>query len=344
MKKALRKDREHRYLTAKDLVVDLRNLRRDIESEKETEHPVEEEVNSLAILPFRNLTNDPSVSFYEFSLADAVITELVRLRSLVVRPSSAIAKYIGQAKDPLEVGRELKVNAVLAASFLHAASRIRVTAQLLDAANGEVLWGDRIDSDADDIITLQDIIAQRIVEGLQLKLGSDEHVDLAGHATTNAAAYEEYLRGHDSVGRYIYQTVAKKDIEAAIKHFQRAIELDSEFALAHCGLGRCYIQCILKGSGTSDDLLQAREAFDRGLARDPRIIEARVYMVFVYLAQADKQKARTQIADLRHEAPNNASVHFVSGALYRLDGEYGKALQSFDRALRLNPGEAVVIS
>ena len=344
VKKALRKDRGERYQTVKDLVLDLKNVRREIESGSETESFVPREVSSVAILPFRNLTHDPAVSFYEFSLADAVITELVRLRSLVVRPSSAIAKYLGQSKDPLEAGRELKVNAVVAASFLHAASKVRVTVQLLDVTKGEVLWGDRIDSDASDIIAVQDIIAQRIVEGLQLKLGSDEHIDLAGHATANSAAYEEYLRGRDRVGRYIYHTVANEDIEAAIRHFQRAIELDPKFALAHCALGGCHVQRILKGSGTFDDLSQAREAFEKGLALDPRILEARVYVVFISLAQGEKQKARMQIADLRLEAPNNAGVHYVSGVLYRLDGEYDKAIQSFDRALRLNPGEGVVIS
>jgi len=199
VKKALRKDRAERYQTVKDLVLDLKNLRREIESRSETERFVQKEVSSVAILPFRNLTNDPAVSFYEFSLADAVITELVRLRSLVVRPSSAIAKYLGQSKDPLEAGRELKVNAVVAASFLHAASKVRVTVQLLDVIKGEVLWGDRIDSDASDIIAVQDIIAQRIVDGLHLTLSSDEQIDLAGNATAYAAAYEEYLSGRDPV-------------------------------------------------------------------------------------------------------------------------------------------------
>lgn len=96
-----------------------------------------------------------------------MITELARLRPLVVRPSSAIAKYLGYQKDPIEAGRELRVKAVLAANFLHARERVRVTAQLLDVANGRVLWADRIDSDAGDIITVQDIIVERIVDGLQ---------------------------------------------------------------------------------------------------------------------------------------------------------------------------------
>lgn len=342
LKKTLRKNKKERYQTAKDLVIDLKNLRREIESGGQSRPLIQREVSSVAILPFRNLTNDATVSFYEFSLADAVITELVRLRSLVVRPSSAITKYLGQAKDPREAGRELNVKAILAASFLHVASRVRVTAQLLDVQSGDVIWGDRIDSDASDIITVQDIIAQRIVEGLHLKLSSHEQIDLARHATANAAAYEEYLRGRDRVGRYIYHTVANQDIESAIEHFQRAVTLDRTFALAHCALGGCHMQRILKGSGKLDDLSRAQEALDNGLALDPVIVEARVYKAFVHLFLSEKQRARELMAELRAEAPNNASVHFVSGVLYRLDGEYEKALASIDRNLRLNPAERLV--
>ncbi len=342
LKKTLRKNKTERYQTAKDLVLDLKNLRREIESGGQSQPVIQREISSVAILPFRNLTNDATVSFYEFSLADAVITELVRLRSLVVRPSSAITKYLGQAGDPREAGRELKVKSILTASFLQVASRVRVTAQLLDVQSGDVIWGDRIDSDASDIITVQDIIAQRIVDGLHLKLSSHEQIDLAGHATANAAAYEEYLRGRDRVGRYVYHTVANEDIEAAIKHFQQAVALDPNFALAHCALGGCHAQRIMKGSGKPDDLSQAQAALDKGLALDPVIVEARVYKAFVHLFQGEKQMARLLMAKLRTEAPNNVSVHFVSGVVYRLDGEYEKSLASIDRTLCLNPAERPV--
>ncbi|HEV2765505.1 MAG TPA: serine/threonine-protein kinase, partial [Pyrinomonadaceae bacterium] len=105
-------------------------------------------LKSIAILPFRNLSNDPAVSFYEFSLADAVITELARLRSLVVRPSSLIVKYQGREVDPLEAGREMSVSAILSSSFLRVGERLRVNVQLLDVDSGDILWSDRIDATA----------------------------------------------------------------------------------------------------------------------------------------------------------------------------------------------------
>src|SRR5256714_2755838 len=138
----------------------------------------DQERKSIAILPFKNVSNDPQSSFYEFSLADAVITELARLRSLVVRPSSEIVKYQGVQVDPRQAGREMSVSAVLSAGFLRAGDRIRVTAQLVDVDSGDLLWSDRIDADASDIINVQDTITQEICDGLLLKLTSAEKVQL----------------------------------------------------------------------------------------------------------------------------------------------------------------------
>src|SRR3990170_5640679 len=105
------------------------------------------EKKSVAILPFTNLSHDAASAFYEFALADAVITELAQLRSLIVRPSSVIAKYHGTDVNPREAGEDLRVNAVLSAGFLRSGNRMRVTAQLLDVLTGEILWSDRIDAE-----------------------------------------------------------------------------------------------------------------------------------------------------------------------------------------------------
>ena len=299
---------------------------------------------SVAILPFKNVSNDPDSSFYEFSLADAVITELARVRSLVVRPSSEIVKYQAKQVDPRQAGREMSVSAVLSAGFLRAGDRIRVTAQLVDVNSGELLWSDRIDADATDIINVQDTITQEICDGLRLELSSDEKDRLEQQKTANADAYEEYLRGRDSLGRYIYHTIARKDIDEAIERFERAAELDPSFALAHSALGAAYASRVMKGFGEADDHALAREAFDKALALDPHLLEARLNMIFIYLSRGEKAKARAAIDELRREAPNDASVHFVRAVVARLDGDYEKALRSLDRMLKLNPNERVVVS
>lgn len=304
----------------------------------------DQDKKSIAILPFKNLSHDPASSFYEFSLADAVITELAQLKSLVVRPSSVIVRYQGTERDPRDAGRELDVSAVLAAGFLRAGDRIRVTAQLLDVATGNLLWSDRIDADSADIITVQDIIARRIVEGLRLELSPDEKDGLALPTTANAEAYDEYLRGRDCMGRFIYHTLAREDVDDAIKHFKRATELDSNFALAHSALGGCYANLVRKGFGDTEDYARAEESFERALALDSKNFEARMHMVFIHLSRGEKREARELLSRLRREMPNDVGVHFVSGILRRLDGDYEGALRSFDRMARLNPAERVVAS
>ena len=302
------------------------------------------EKKSLAVLCFRNLSNDPASAFYEFSLADAVITELARVRSLVVRPSSVIAKYQHGDQDPREIGNELNVSAVLTAGFIHAGDRFRVTAQLLDVDSGEILWSDRIDTSSADIIAVQDTIAQRIVEGLRLELSPTEQDGMAKPSTQNAAAYEQYLRGRDLFARFIFRTIAPEDCDAAIEHFQRAIELDPNFALALDGLGAAYVNRVFKGFGGTEDYERAEVAFNKALSIDPKLIEARMLMVFVYLWRGQKQKARFEVAQARRENPDEPVVHFVKATLHRLDGEYGRALRSYERLMRLDPAAHVVAS
>lgn len=302
------------------------------------------EKQTLAILPFRNLAGDPAAGFYEFSLADAVITELARVKSLIVRPSSVIARYQGQQIDPREVGRDLDVNAVLTAGFMLAGERFRVTTQLLDVTSGEILWSDRIDTSAADIIAVQDTIAQHIVEGLRLELSLAEQEGIAKSATQNSAAYEQYLRGRDLFARFIFRTVAPEDCNAAIERFERAIELDPNFALAYDGLGAAYVNRVFKGFGGAEDYERAEVAFKKALALDPQLAEARMLMVFVLLWRGEKQRAREEVARARREAPTEAVVHFVKGTLHRLDGEYGRALRSYDRLVRLDPAAHVVAS
>jgi serine/threonine-protein kinase len=304
----------------------------------------EREKKSLAVLPFKNISNDAQSSFYEFSLADAVITELARIRSLVVRPSSVMSKYQGQPVDPADVGRELNVDAVLSAGFIHIAERFRVTCQLLDVRSNEILWSDKIDASADDVIAVQDEITQRIVDGLRLELTADEQAGLGQAKTVNAEAYDEYLRGRDRFARFIFRTVAADDCDAAIQHFSRAIQLDPDFGLAYDGLGAAHVNRVFKGLGGVEDYEKAEAAFNKALAIDPDIIEARMLMVFVLLWRGHKAQAREEVGQMRRKAPNEAVVYFVKATLHRLDGDYDRALRAYDRLVHLDPAAFVVVS
>lgn len=299
---------------------------------------------SVAILPFKNLGRDAESNFYEFALADAVITELAQIKSLIVRPSSVVAKYQGAETDPRQAGEELRVNAVLSAGFIRSGDKIRVTAQLLDVVSGEILWSDRIDAQGEDILALQDGIALRILEGLRLELSDNEQQKLGRRPTDNPVAYEEFLRGRDNFGRFIFRTLAMEDCEAAIHNFKRAIELDPHFALAYSGLGACYANRVFKGLGDAEDYTYAESAFTKAFFYDPNVTEARVLMVMIYMARGEKKKARAEIEALQKQFPNDAPLYFVKGVMHRLDGEYDQSLRSFEKLTRLDPAARVVSS
>jgi serine/threonine protein kinase/tetratricopeptide (TPR) repeat protein len=303
-----------------------------------------QEKKSVAILPFKNLSQDPAANFYEFALADAVITELAQLRSLIVRPSSVIAKYQGLDVDSREAGKELKVHAVLSAGFLRSGDKMRVTAQLLDVLTGDILWSDKINAESEDILALQDMIALRILDGLKLELSDREQEKLARRPTDNVEAFEEFLRGRDNFGRFIFRTLAPADCEAAIQNFRRAIELDPQFALAHSGLGACYANRVFKGIGEAEDYTYAEAAFSKAFFYDPDVTEARVLMIMIYLSRGEKRKARAEIGLLEEQFPNEAPLYFVKGVMSRLDGDYEASLKSFEKLARLDPAARIVSS
>ncbi len=301
-----------------------------------------QEKKSVAILPFKNLGHEESANFYEFALADAVITELAQIRSIIVRPSSVIAKYHGTEVDPREAGRELRVHAVLSAGFLRGGDKLRVTAQLLDVVTGDILWSDRIDAEGSDILAIQDSIAQRILEGLRLELSDVEQEKLGRRATDHAGAWEEYLRGRDNFGRFIFRTLSVDDCNAAIRNFKNAVDLDSHFALAYSGLGACYANRFFKGLGEPEDYSHAETAFSKAFFYDPNVVEARVLMVMIYMARGEKKKARSEIEILEKQFPNEAPLYFVKGVMHRLDGAYEESLKAFEKLSRLDPAARAV--
>jgi TolB-like protein/Tfp pilus assembly protein PilF len=298
---------------------------------------------AVAVLPFKNLSGDPAADFYEISLADGVINELAHMRSLVVRPLSYVVPYAGQIVDPGQVGEELAASAVLVGSFIKAPDRFRVTAQLVATKSGEILWSDKIDIKAADLITVQDTIAERVIAGLQLKLTPEEQRQLDKPVTGSPEAYEFYLRGRNLLLQYLLRTFDDADLDVAIRMFKEAVRLDASFALAWAALGRCYVHHA-QGYGGPEYYRQAEEALNKSLALDPGRMEARLQMVHVYLHHGDKERAHREIAILRQEAPNQPSVVFAAAMLYRLDGLYEKALAEYDHLLEINPRDVVLVS
>ncbi len=299
---------------------------------------------AIAILPFKNVSGNPDSDFYGFSLADSVITELAQLKQLIVRPSTYIAKYQNVEVDPRQVGMELAVDSVLVGSYIKSGDRFRVTPQLIDIKTGEIIWSDKIDLDSKDIITLQDKISQHIVDGLRIRITDQEQDRLARAKTANYEAYEVYLRGRSLLNMFVTHTLHKQDLDEAVEAFRSAVGIDPEFMLAYSALGVSYSTYVMKGMGGISYYDEAEAACKRALEIDPKAVEPRVTLVYIYMGSGDKQKARELVEQLRREAPNDTSIRNVAGTLYRLDGRYEEALREFDRQLKINPTEIAPVS
>ncbi|HSD65279.1 MAG TPA: tetratricopeptide repeat protein [Vicinamibacteria bacterium] len=298
---------------------------------------------TLAVLPFRNLAGNPDAAFYEFSLADGVITELANVKSIVVRPSAYIAPYVGQTVDPRQAGEELAASLVLTGGFIRTPERMRVTAQLLEVATGHILWSDRIDLLSRDLLDVQDEIAERMLAGLKLRLTAEEQEQIERPLTRSPEAYEFYMRGRDALFRYVLRTHDEADLDEAVKMMHEAIGLDPDFAGAHATLGRCYV-LYAQGWGGAENFVLAERSLKHALAADPALVDARLQMVYVDMHHGDKEKARSRAAELLQEQPDDPSVLFVAGMLHRLDGLYDRALATFDRLLGVNPTDVVIVA
>ena len=302
-----------------------------------------ESKRTIAVLPFKNLSGNAEDNFYEISLADGIIAELAHLRSLVVRPSQYIARYAGQNPEPRQVGEDLAVSTVLVGSFIKAADRFRVTTQLLTTGTGEILWSDKIDLAANDLLTIQDTIAERVIAGLKLKLTDEEQQKIEKPLTTNAEAYEFYLRGRDLMFKYISHSFDDHDLDVAIKMLEEAVRLDPDFARAHYTLGRCLVHHG-QGYGGQHYFDLAEASLTRALELDPKLAGARLQMVYVYLNKGEREKALATLADARREAPHDPTVFIIAGMLYRLSGLYDRALKQYDKLLEINPRDVIIAS
>src|SRR5262249_17799448 len=140
------------------------------------------------------------------------------------------------------------------------------------------------------------------------------------------------------------QTVQVEDLEEAIELFEKALDMDADFALAHSGLGVCYLSYVLKGIGGIEYYTRAKAAFEAALSLDPNLIESRVGLVYIELIEGRSDAARQEIRRLLRKAPNEPSVHSASAYVYRLSGQYEKALEQWAQLLKISPTDVVIAS
>jgi serine/threonine protein kinase/tetratricopeptide (TPR) repeat protein len=251
--KALEKDRELRYQSARELSVDLTRLKRERDFGRAAAvHGVAESprIPSLAVLPFTNMSADKDNEYFSDGLAEDIIDALTQVPGLRVMARTSAFAFRGKEADVREIGARLNVEHILEGSVRRAASRIRVTAQLIKASDGYHVWSQRFDREMTDVFAIQDEISQAIVEKLRVRLSGDR--PLIKRYTENLAAYDLCLKA-----RYHLLKMTPEGREAGRRYCEQAIALDQNYALAYVMLAESYFWSAFWGS------MDPREAFSR---------------------------------------------------------------------------------
>jgi eukaryotic-like serine/threonine-protein kinase len=283
----------------------------------------------LAILPLRNLTGEAEIEFLGFALADSVITQLAPIKSLIVRPSSAVEKYRNQVVDPRAVGRELQVDTILSGSYLKAADIFRVNVQLVDVLRNEILWQERIDLKFDNVIALQDRICEELIRGLRLKVTTDEQEAIKRDEARNPMAYEFYLRGL-ACGN---STVEHRQ---AIEMLEASVGLDPSYAPAWAALAGRYINArVYLRDETMFD--KAEAAARKALELNQQLPAAFFWLAVYYGEKGDLKNALAICKQLLQSAPNSEYAYQAMGHAYDYAGLPDIALTLFRKAAEINP-------
>ena len=298
--------------------------------------------NSLAVLPFTSLGTEDDAPFYGVALADAIATRLARLPSLVVRPSSTLAASNLPA-DPLEAARKLLVTHLLRGSFVRSGQGFTLNWQLLEAEAGAVRTGGTIAVPNLDLVAIQNEISDQVFASLR----GTGHLEPTGIAERRSSGEgnlsEEYLEARAVLTSFLLRSRHRQDLDEALRRFSEVLQRDPEFAAAHSGLGITHLQYVRHGFGGTTHLIAAQKSFERALAFDPSLVEAKIFRGYTFLARGEKESARHGVHHLLETAPNDYDVHMVAATILRLDGLYDMALHQASTALRLNPAAATLV-
>lgn len=304
VRKCLEKDRERRYQSVRDLLIDLRNLQRDSDSGASpattglarqtrvvTRTRSRKSIDSLAILPLANQSGDADLEYLSDGVTEALINNLSRLAKLRVMARSTVFRYQGrETPDPQQVGHELGVRAVLVGRLLRRADSLVIKLELVDASDGSHLWGGQYRREMSDILTLEHEISTEISEQLRLKLTSAQKKNLTKRSTENSEAYQVYLKG-----RYYWNKRTEDGITKSIEFFEQAIALDAKFALAYAGLADSYnLLASYSAKPLATPFLRAKATALKALSLDDKLAEAHAALAAVKLWREFDWKAAEQ--------------------------------------------------
>jgi TolB-like protein/Tfp pilus assembly protein PilF len=285
------------------------------------------------VLPLENLSRDPDQDFFADGMTEALITDLSKIGALRVIARASVMRYKGGQTSIPDMARALKVDAIVTGTVTRSGNRVRITAQLIEAATERNLWANGYDGDLSDALTLQNRVARAIAEEIKVSVTPEEHARLATSRRVDPGAHEAYLRGRAQVDKRTRDGFAR-----AIEQFNRAIELDPGFAEAHAGLADAYALIGYFGFGPSSEVFaQSKAAATKAVAMNDGLAEAHEALAMVSFFDWDWAGAEPEFKRAIALNPNFATAHhWYSHYLVSLDRDV-ESVESSERALRLEP-------
>jgi non-specific serine/threonine protein kinase len=339
--RALRKDRDERYQTIKDLLIDLKDLKRAAETHSQklitSQSTISTEVaavpeKSIAVLYFESMNPGDESDYFCAGITEDIITDLSKLKELKVVSRADVFPFRKKEVNTRQVGEALRVNYILEGSVRTAGNRIRINAQLINVRDGYHLWAERFDRQVEDIFDLQNEVSQKIVDALKISLTDSERQLLTQKPTDDLRAYDFYMRG-----RELLYLKGRRNTESAIGMFQNAVTIDPNFALSYAGLAEAYSSMFEWYDGSSTWLSKAIEMNQKALALEPSCLEAQFSIAMVYFHHRRFAESQRAIEAILKDNSDFYPGYLRLGMIAELTNDLEGALKHYRRAAKLKP-------
>ena len=348
--KTVRKNRDERYQSAKELFDDLQQLHTRLLVEAEILRSGEGErvsqihpspfLSSIAVLPFTNLSAEKDNEYFSEGLTDEIIMNLSKLKMLKVISRGSSMRYVKEGKTHQQTANDLGVQYLLEGSVRRYGSDLRITAQLVDAFRDEYIWAETYRGTMSDIFDIQEKVAAEIAQALQLRLSPAEKQNLKRRPTENTGAYQLYLQG-----RFFWNKRSQEGLKTAIKYFEAAIERDPHYAVAWAGIADSYSLLGEFGNIPRKELYpKARAAVNKALEIDNRLAEVHTSLASILmLSEWDWANSEKEFKLALELNPNYATArHWYSQWLLNM-GRLEESLEMISRAAELDPVSQAIL-
>jgi len=336
--KCLAKVPNNRYKNMKALISYLASVSSNIKSAS-NQQTIPEKTPSIAVLPFVNMSADPENEYFSDGLAEELINALTQLKGLHVAARTSAFRFRGRETDIREIGQQLNVSTILEGSVRKAGKRLRITAQLINIADGYHLWSERYDREMEDIFAIQDEITAAIIDQLKVRLVKKEGEPLVKRYTENLEAYSLYLKG-----RYYWNSLTPEGWEKSFECYQKAIEIDPTYALAYVGLSIWHQSLAFWGDvPPSQAVPKSRKFAQKAIELDDSISDAHNSLAVIYAvydwnrSAADREFKRSIELD-----PTNALGYANYAIILTNWKRFEEALLYARRAQKLDPLSSMI--